>query len=45
MTAKEELFDDQYAVATGMIFGFDKTTFNSKDFAVIKIRTAAFSHS
>ncbi len=38
-------FDDQYAVATGMIFGFDKTTFNSKDFAVIKIRTAAFSHS
>jgi hypothetical protein len=40
---REKSFDygDQYGVATGMMFGFDKTTFNSLDFSVIKIRTAA----
>jgi N4-gp56 family major capsid protein len=38
-------YNDQYGVATGMMFGFDKTQFNSLDFAVIKIRTAASSHS
>lgn len=34
-------YDDQYGIATGMVYGFDKTTFNSKDFGVIKIETAA----
>jgi N4-gp56 family major capsid protein len=34
-------YDDQYGVATGMMIGFDKTTFNSVDFSVIKIQTAA----
>lgn len=39
----EKLFDydNQWGIATDMIFGFDKTTFNSQDFSVIKIQTAA----
>lgn len=43
----EKSFDygDQYGVSTSMMFGFDKTQFNSLDFACIKIRTAAASHS
>ena len=34
-------YDNQWGVATDMIFGFDKTTFNSQDFAVIKLQTYA----
>lgn len=34
-------YDDMYGISTGMLFGFDKTRFNSKDFGCIKIETAA----
>lgn len=34
-------YNDQWGVATGMICGFQKTRFNSKDFSCIKIETAA----
>ena len=43
---KEELFDygNQLGVAAGSIFGVKKTIFNSKDFGVIALDTAAAAH-
>jgi N4-gp56 family major capsid protein len=39
----EKTFDYgwQYGLATAMMFGFDKLTYNSQDFAVIAMKTAA----
>ena len=39
----EKTFDymDMPGIATGMVFGFDRAKFNSKDFGVIKIETSA----